>query len=157
MRYATRYAMHHAAGCPAASSSTVAVAHMARRQRNLAVLLRKQRASVAYAIVRSNRISLAIIKETLPPVDGRVSMLLYRYPATTHLVWMERMASRYTRPRKEPQLGHAMCGSAGAPQFGQVTVWAALAFQFARREWVFAREVLYLGSAIVFPLFRSND
>ena len=86
---------------------------------------------------------LIIIKETLPPVDGRVSMLY--------------TVIRYTRPRKEPQLGHAMCGSVGAPQFGQVTVWAALAFQFARREWVFAREVLYLGSAIVFPLFRSND
>ncbi len=36
-----------------------------------------------------------------------------------------------------------MCGRAGAPQFGQFTVAAAVAFQFARRECVLAREVLY--------------
>ena len=48
-----------------------------------------------------------------------------------------------------PQLGHAMCGSAGAPQLGQVTVAAAWVFQLARREWVLAREVLYFGSAIL--------
>ena len=47
-----------------------------------------------------------------------------------------------------PQLGHAICGSAGAPQLGQVTVAAAWVFQLARREWVLAREVLYFGSAI---------
>ena len=33
-------------------------------------------------------------------------------------------------------------------QFGQLTVAVAVAFQFARRECVLAREVLYLGSAI---------
>jgi hypothetical protein len=50
-----------------------------------------------------------------------------------------------------------MCDSVGAPQFGQVVVGAADAFQFARRECVLAREVLYLGNAMVIPLFRSND
>ena len=50
-----------------------------------------------------------------------------------------------------------MCGRAGAPQFGQFTVAAAVAFQFARRECVLAREVLYLGSAIVFPPLCKPD
>ncbi|TPF85820.1 hypothetical protein BW13_08860 [Bifidobacterium sp. UTCIF-37] len=57
------------------------------------------------------------------------------------------------RPRKEPQLGQATCGRAGAPQFGQLTVAVAVAFQFARRECVLAREVLYLGSAIFSILY----
>jgi hypothetical protein len=129
---------------------------------DLAVLLRKQRTYVvrrSHAEINRNAIAVSLDNNKRNPATRRWQGFdaLYRYPATTHLVWMERTASRYTRPRKEPQLGHAMCGSVGAPQFGQVTVWAALAFQFARREWVFAREVLYLGSAIVFPLFRSND
>lgn len=68
-------------------------------------------------------------------------------------MWDVRMPSRYTRPRNDPQLGHAMWESIGAPQFGHLMVWAAVAFQFARREWVLAREVLYFGKAMVFLYF----
>ena len=50
--------------------------------------------------------------------------------------------------RVTDKLLHHIGGRAGAPQFGQFTVAAAVAFQFARRECVLAREVLYLGSAI---------
>ena len=73
-----------------------------------------------------------------------------------YLVCAERTASRYTRPRKVPQDGQAMCGNASEPQFGQVTVCTADAFQLARRECVLAREVLYLGSAIIFLYFVQS-
>lgn len=46
-----------------------------------------------------------------------------------------------------------MCGNAGAPQFGQLIVLTALAFQLERRECVLAREVLYLGNAMIFLYF----
>ena len=49
-----------------------------------------------------------------------------------------------------------MCGNASEPQFGQVTVCTADAFQLARRECVLAREVLYLGSAIIFLYFVQS-
>jgi hypothetical protein len=42
-----------------------------------------------------------------------------------------------------------MCGKVGAPQLGHATVAAALVFQFARRECVLARDVLYFGSAMM--------
>ena len=47
-----------------------------------------------------------------------------------------------------------MWGSFGAPQLGHATVAVAVAFQVERRVCVFARDILYLGSAIVFPQFE---
>ena len=47
-----------------------------------------------------------------------------------------------------------MCGYAGAPQFWQLTVAVADAFQLERRECVFAREVLYFGNAILLSSVR---
>lgn len=35
------------------------------------------------------------------------------YRSTTYSAMVALIAERYTRPRKEPQLGHAMCGNAG--------------------------------------------
>lgn len=57
-------------------------------------------------------------------------------------------APLYVRPRYDPQFGHATWASVGAPQFGHAIVVVALAFHVERRVCVFAREVLYFGSAM---------
>jgi hypothetical protein len=49
-----------------------------------------------------------------------------------------------------------MCGSVCAPQFGQATVAAALVFQAARLICVFARDILYFGSAMVSSISIDN-
>ena len=46
-----------------------------------------------------------------------------------------------------PQVGHAVCGSFGSRQFGQVISCGAVAFHCARRDLVLLRDTLRLGTA----------
>jgi hypothetical protein len=50
-----------------------------------------------------------------------------------------------------PQVGHATCGNLGSRHRSHVTTVGRVAFQFARRERVFEREVLRFGTATVVP------
>src|SRR5580704_15641057 len=46
-----------------------------------------------------------------------------------------------------PHVGHAVCGSLGLRQLGQVISWGAVAFHWARRDLVLLRDILRLGTA----------
>ena len=87
----------------------------------------------------------ARIKKSPPPVDGRDFVKFN----SLGVGGTDRLAVDAAAVGAAARAGHVSERRSAA-------VRAALAFQVERRVRVLARDILYFGSAIVYPLFRSN-